>query len=399
MFRIRLVLFTVALALVSALVVGMADGQKTTVAPGPDEPIKIGGAFALTGEEACLDAAAVDGAKLATKEINARGKLLGRTVELVVLDSHYSEDKAREIAGELVNREKVVAVIGYSETDSALASGPVIQAAGIPFVTVGATSPELPGQIGDMMFLACFGDNEQAAAGAEFSLRQFGRTACLLWDEERDYTVLLGSYFKSSFLQQGGTILAEDRFQDKVTDLSAQIDRIKALPTKPDFYYVAAMPYNAGLVVKQLRKAGISGPIVGGDGYDTPDLISVAGPASENVFFTTHALMDPVKGPESVRNFIAAFEAEYGRKPPNAFAALGYDTVRLVVDAVKRAGTTDGQAIRKALENTVNFPCITGAVNFTPESHVPYKAVTVIRVKDGQFTLAGEIIPAQVPDP
>ena len=283
--------------------------------------------------------------------------------------------------------------------NSALAAGPVFQKAGIPFVTAGATSPQLPSQIGDLFFLACFGDNVQAAAGAEYSYNQFGPSATLLWDKGQTYTTLLGSYFKSRFTQLGGTIALEETYDDKATDFNAQITKLKALPKQPDFYYVAAMPYNIGLIVRQMRDAGLPAPVVGGDGYDTPDLISVAGAASNNVYYTTHALMDAKNGTPGIQKFMAAYQSEYGHAVENAFAALGYDTVYIMADAIRRAGSTDPQAIKTAIEQTNAFAGITGSITFASGSHVPQKGVTIIRVKDGQLTLAAEVVPQQVPAP
>jgi branched-chain amino acid transport system substrate-binding protein len=159
------------------------------------------------------------------------------------------------------------------------------------------------------------------------------------------------------------------------------------------------MPYNVGPVVKQFRDAGLDGPIVGGDGYDTPDLLTVAGAAANNVFFTTHALMDATGGTDGIKKFIASYKAEYGHDPENAFAALGYDTVYLLADAVKRAGGTDSAAVKTALEGTRDFKGITGSVTFSADSHVPQKGVTMIAVKDGKFTLGAEVVPVKVPAP
>ena len=222
-----------------------------------------------------------------------------------------------------------------------------------------------------MMFLACFGDNVQAAVGAEYAYKTFGNNAYFLWDKGVEYTTLLGAYFKTRFTELGGTIALEDSYDDKATDFSAQITKIKALSPQPDFYYVAAMPYNIGPLVKQFRDAGITGPIVGGDGYDTPDLVAVAGAAADNVFFTTHALMDATGGTDGIKKFITDYKAEYGNDPENAFAALGYDTVYLLVDAIKRAGSTDSAAVKAAIEATKDFKGITGAITFSADSHVP----------------------------
>ena len=366
---------------------------------GGGNTIKIGGGFALTGDESALDLPAANGAKLAVKEINAAGGVLGKQIDFIVHDSQYKMDVTAQTAKQFVEQDKVQAMIGYTDTDSVLASGPTFQAAGIPFITVGATSPKIPSQVGDMMFLAAFGDNVQAAAGAEYALKNFGKNAYLLWDKGVEYTTLLGAYFKARFTEAGGTIVLEDSYDDKATDFSAQIAKIKALSPQPDFYYVAAMPYNVGPLVKQMRDAGITGPVVGGDGYDTPDLVSVAGAAADNVYFSTHALMDATGGTDGIKKFIAAYNKEYGRDPENAFAALGYDTVYLLVDAIKRAGSMDAKALKAAIEGTKDFPGITGAITFSADAHVPRKGVTIIAVKDQKFTLGAEVVPEKVPAP
>jgi branched-chain amino acid transport system substrate-binding protein len=388
MFR-RLVFLGLLVALAAASCAGTGGGNT----------IKIGGGFALTGDESSLDLPAANGAKLAVKEINAAGGVLGKQIDFIVHDSQYKMDVTAQTAKQFVEQDKIQAMVGYTDTDSVLASGPTFQQAGMPFITVGATSPKIPSQVGDMMFLACFGDNVQAAAGAEFAFKNFGKTAYLLWDKGVEYTTLLGAYFKARFTELGGTIVLEDSYDDKATDFAAQIAKVKALPQQPDFYYIAAMPYNVGPVVKQFRDAGITGPIVGGDGYDTPDLVSVAGAASNNVYFSTHALMDATNGTDGIKKFIAAYNKEYGHDPENAFAALGYDTVYLLVDAIKRAGSTDPQALKAAIEATKDFPGITGSISFTAGSHVPQKGVTIIAVKDGKFTLGAEVVPEKVPAP
>ena len=361
--------------------------------------IKIAGGFALTGGGSALDRPAANGALLAVKEINSKGGVLGRPVELVVRDSRYDMDLTAQIARQFVNEDKVVSGIGFSDTDSVMAAGPVFQKAGLPFITVGATSPKIPDQIGDMVYLACFGDNVQAAAGAEFAAKHFGWRAYLLVDKSADYTVLLADYFMRSFKELGGDVVLEDSDTDNTTDLSKQIADLKNLSKQPDFYYIAAMPYNAGTVIEQFRDAGLVGPIVGGDGYDTPEILKLGGNASDNVFFSTHALMDPNSGDEGVKEFIAAYDKEYGHNPENAFAALGYDTMRLMVDAIGRAGSTDSKAIQRAIQDTKDFRGVTGNISYLNGSHVPQKGVTIVAVKGGRFTLGAEIVPEKVPAP
>jgi branched-chain amino acid transport system substrate-binding protein len=373
-----------------------AAASASTAAAGP---IKLGGGFALTGAESALDLPAANGAKLAVKEINAAGGVLGSQIDFIVHDSQYKMDVTAQTAKQFVEQDKVPLMIGYTDTDSVLASGPTFQTAKIPFITVGATSPKIPTQVGDMMFLACFGDNVQAAVGAEYAFKNFGKNAYFLWDKGVEYTTLLGQYFKSRFTELGGTIALEESYEDNATDFSAQITKIKALSPAPDFYYVAAMPNNIGPLVKQFRDAGLTAPIVGGDGYDTPDLVKIAGPTTSKVFFTTHALMDATIGTDGIKKFIAAYKAEYGNDPENAFAALGYDTVFLMADAIKRAGGTDSAAVKAAIEATKDFPGITGKITFAPGVHVPQKGVTVIDIENGALKLGGEVVPEKVPNP
>lgn len=383
----------------AALLVTASSVVTVAQSPVAGEPWRIGGGFGLTGGMSSLDQPAAWGAQLAVKELNAADGVLGSQLDLIIHDSQTEPAVAAQTATQFVEEDHVQAFIGYGDSDSVIATAPTFQAAGIPYITVGATSPKLPSQLGAMVFLAAFGDNVQAAAGAEYALQNFGDTAYLLWDKGAEYTTLLGQYFKDAFTHAGGTIVLEDSYETTATDFSAQITKVAALAEQPDFYYIAAMPHNIGTAVKQFRDAGLTGPIVGGDGYDTPDLLTVAGDAANDVYFTTHALMDPVGGTDGIKAFIEAYTAEYGHAPENAFAALGYDSIKLLADAITRAGGMDGAALKSAIETTTNFPGITGAITFTPESHVPQKGVTVIAVKDGAFTLGAETVPTYVPAP
>jgi branched-chain amino acid transport system substrate-binding protein len=138
---------------------------------------------------------------------------------------------------------------------------------------------------------------------------------------------------------------------------------------------------------------------VGGDGYDDPEWIQAVGNASNNVFFTTHAFNDPSNPNPAYQKFYDAYETKFGHAPENAFAALGYDAVYLMVDAIRRAGSADPAAIRKALGETKNFQGITGTVNLDAATRIPQKGVTIIAIKDTKYTHASEVVPQQVPAP
>lgn len=372
-----------------------------TQAPAAGETIKIGGTYNLTGAMASLDVPASKGSKLAVKEINAAGGVLGKQIEYILYDGKTDSATNGNIATQLVSSDKVVAIVGNTDSDSALAIGPIAQKAGIPYLTAGATSPKLPDQVGDFMFLAPFGDNVQAAAGAEFSFNKLNaKTAWLFWDKGAEYTTLLAKYFKERYTELGGTIALEDTYSQGDTDFSAQITRLKALTPQPQLLYVAALQASdAGAIAKQIRDAGITLPMVGGDGYDGPELVGVGGKGAENVFFTTHALISADKGTDKMKAFIKAYNQEYGNDPESAFAALGYDAVYLMVDAIKRAGSTDPKAIRDALAATKGFVGVTGTVTYQPGVRIPQKSVTIIAIVNGQYTLAAEVTPEKVPAP
>jgi branched-chain amino acid transport system substrate-binding protein len=364
-----------------------------------DDTIKIGAPFNVTGGLSSLDAPALNGAKLKAKEINAAGGVLGKQIELVVYDTKTDPTVIASSASQLINQDKVPVAFGFTDSDSALALGPIFQQAGVPFVTPGATSPKLPEQVGSDMFLACFGDNVQAAAGAEFVLGKLGgKTAYLLRDNSTEYTTLLAKYFEAAYSHGGGQILLKDDYKSGDKSFTAQITKLKALVQKPDVVYIAAMPDDIGLVVKQMRQAGVMQPIVGGDGYDTPLLLSVGGKAADDVYYSTHAYMAEDSTPGIVK-FYKDYQAAYGTPPENAFAALGYDTLGLVVDAISRAGAADPAKIRDALAATQGYKGITGSISFRPGIRVPDKTVTIIGVKDEKLYLASEVTPSWISAP
>lgn len=364
-----------------------------------EDTIKIGASFSVTGGQSSIDSPALNGAKLKAEEINAAGGVLGKKIELVIYDTKTDPTVIASSASQLINQDKVVAGVGLDNSDAVLALGPIFQAAGIPFVTPGATSPKLPDQVGSTMFLACFGDNVQAAAGAEFVLSTLnGKSVYLLRDNATEYTTLLAKFFKEAYEHAGGKIVLEDDYKHGDTSFTAQITKLKALAEKPDVLYVAAQPDDIGVVVKQIRQAGIEQPIVGGDGYDTPLLLSVGGKAANNVYFSTHAFMAE-NSTEGIVKFYNAYKAAYNTVPENTFAALGYDAVGLVADAIGRAGVADPAKIRDALAATQGYKGITGSISYGPDSRVPNKTVSIIGVKDDKLYLAGEVTPTWVAKP
>ncbi|SMF45671.1 amino acid/amide ABC transporter substrate-binding protein, HAAT family [Tistlia consotensis] len=391
----RTALHRLPLALAAGLLVSTAGFASTASAA---DTIKIGAPFNVTGALSSLDAPALNGAKLKVKEINDAGGVLGKQLELEIYDTKTDPTVIASVASQLVSQDVPVGM-GFTDSDSVLALGPIFQQAGIPFVTPGATSPKLPDQIGDMIFLACFGDNVQAAAGDEYLMNEAkAKKVFLLRDNSTEYTTLLAKYFDEAFTHDGGRVIARDDYKSGDKTFTAQITKLKALSEKPDALYVSAMPDDIGLIVKQMRQAGVTEPIVGGDGYDTPLLIQVGGKAADGVVYSTHAFMATDSTP-AIQKFYKDYKAAYGMEPENAFAALGYDTVGLIADAIKRAGAADPKKIRDALAATQGYKGITGSISYPEGTRVPAKTVAMIGVKNDKLYLADEVTPKWIAKP
>jgi branched-chain amino acid transport system substrate-binding protein len=384
---------------VMALVIGgcvqppASGGAASSGAAAPaGETIKIGALYGVTGGMSSIDEPGLNGFQLAAKQINAAGGINGQQVEVIAIDGKSDNTATTSAATELIEVHQVVAIGGINDSTLALAAGPIAQNAGIPFVTAGATLPTLPEQVGDFFFMAPFGDDVQAFAIADYALNELqAKTAYLLVDQAYDFTTTLAKFFKQRWEEKGGTIVLEDIYNSGDTDFSAQIARLKEQNPAPDVMFFSAIPNEAGILVKQFREAGVAAPILSGDGFDTSLIGEVAGENADEVYYSTHASLE--NNAEIVTKFVAGYEAEYGKKPENAFAALGYDTMNLIAAAIKAAGSSDPKAIRDALAATKDFKAVTGTITYPEGSRKPNKSVTIINVQDGKYSFKAEVTP------
>jgi branched-chain amino acid transport system substrate-binding protein len=390
----RRVLFTVCAGIILCLASsGVRTESKKT-------PIRIGAIHNMTGALGSIGVPSMAGARLAVKQLNARGGILGRPVELIARDGKSDPAVLAAATRELVRVPGLAAITGLNDTSMVLAAAPIAEKARMVFLTSGATSPLVPLQFPHYYFMACFGDNTQAAAGAEYAYQTLAaRTTWLLFDHSTEYTVLLARYFRERYTELGGDIVGEDTYAGGAVDFSDQIARILELPVLPDMLYISAGPDDIGRLVKQVRDAGIHVPIMGGDGYDTPLLLQKAGAAADNTYFTTHAFLGGTHQTPAVAQFIADYQAEYGAPPDTAFAALGYDAVMLIAHAIELADSAKQKALPEALEAVDTFPGVTGSMSFGLLEHLPTKEVTVVKISGTTLTLAAVIQPQSVPIP
>ncbi len=388
----------------------LATTPSASATPGP---IHLGAIFNLTGGQAMLDGPSLDGARLAVDRINAAGGLLGRRVDLLELDGQSDPAVVNAAARELAT-SGVSAIIGLSDTNQVLAAAPVAARAHIPFVTSGATSPQLVTKVPGWLFLTSFGDNVQAAAGAQYARNALAaRTVAILYDQTLAYTRLLSRYFSRSFRAQHGTVVSDQGFDPAKDDPASLLEALGAKPVyggegdddvvgsaggvRPDLLYVAAGPQEAPTIVRRLRAAGYRQPIMGGDSYATSDLYSAAEDTGGGVYFTTQAALGLAHQTAAMRRFTKLYQAAYGRAPENAFAGLGYDTVNLVAHAIVSAKSSDPWAIRNALAQTRGFHGVTGLLSLAGADG-SHRQVVVVAV-GSRPRMAAVITPRLVPRP
>ncbi len=349
--------------------------------------VKLGALYNLTGGMSTIDAPACRGSQLAAKLLNEkRGLLNGRKLELIVIDTKTDTKTAVTGAEKLVSMH-VAAGLGYGDSDSVLAAAPVFDKHGVPFLTTGATDPELPKKIGRFMFMTPFGDNDQAYAMADFAYKTLKARNVVVWiNESTVFTRVLAKFFKEHYIALGGKIIEEQPFKSGQKDFSGSIQSLKKLSPRPDAVFISGNPTDAMSTVSRIRKAGIKLPILSGDGFDANLLTRLPKPEdAEGVYFATHAYFKS-KRPEVIA-FVKAYKKEYGKPPENSFAALGYDAVNLLADAIERAGTTENKAVAKALRETRRFKAVSGDMSFSRSSRVPVVPVGIVAVKNEQYQL------------
>lgn len=351
------------------------------------DTVLLGALYNLSGGMRTIDGPAYEGSKLAVKLLNEKGGVFGgRTVQLVLVDTRTDSKLVTEAAKELLSKG-VVAGLGYGDTTFVLAAGRAFQDKGVPFVTPGATDPQLPLRVGDRLFMAAFGDEDQAQAMAEFAVKRLGLKRLSLWtDQSTDFTRLLAVYFRRTYEAAGGTVTSTEFFEQGQKDLSAQVRNLKEFAPDAQAVFVSGNPLDAPPTVDSLRKSGFRGPILSGDGFDT-DLMGAVSKRefANNVYFSTHAYRGDTR-PE-VRAFTEAYEKEYGRQPENAFAALGFDAVNLIADAIIRAGSVDPNTLAASLLATRDFKGVTGAISYSRPSRVPAKTVSIVGIRNGEYSV------------
>ena len=348
--------------------------------------IPIGEFASLTGTTASFGVSSHNGTVMAIDEINAAGGLFGKPIRLITEDDQSKAGEAATVVKKLISRDGIVALLGEVASSRSLEAAPICQQASIPMVSPASTNPKVTEQ-GDFVFRVCFIDPFQGTVLSKFSLNKGWKKIAILTDVKQDYSVGLSEFFKAHFVANGGMIVNEQSYSSGDKDFKAQLTAIKA--SAPDAIVASGYYTEAGLIALQARELQLNIPLLGGDGWDSPSLVEVGGKAVEGCFFSNHfSTEDPAP---LIQDFLKRYRDTFNEEP-GAMSALGYDSAMILVDAMKRAGTTDGRAVRDALAATKDFTAITGKITLNPQRNADKSAV-VLEVKEGKFKYVQTVAP------
>ena len=351
------------------------------------DTIKLGEFASMTGKEAVFGQNVNKGTRLAIEESNAAGGVLGRTLELITEDDQSKPGESATVVKKLISRDKVVVILGEITSGRTLEAAPIAQAAKIPLISPGATNVEVTAK-GNYIFRICFIDDFQGTVMAKFARETLKlKRVAILSSVSSAQSVGLAKYFRERFTSASTAIAAEQKYSEGEKDFRAQLTAIKAAGA--DGIFVPGYYAEAALICKQARDLGLTLPLLGVDGWESPDLLAIAGAAAEGCYLSTHF------SPESKAPVVVAFNERYQKRwglSANALSVLGYDATMLAIDAIRRAGSTDGAKIRDALAATKDYPAVTGAITFDTNRN-PTKNAVVLTVKNGTFTFVQDVSP------
>ena len=354
------------------------------------DTIKVGANFELTGNVANYGNATIEGLQLAIDEANEAGGINGKKIELVSVDDKSEAAESINAATKLISDDDVKVIVGPATTGLVLAETQTATDAKVPIIAPCATSPEATvenGKVKPYVFRSCFIDPQQGEVMATFAAKELkAKTAVIYVDNSSDYSKNLAKVFKEKFEAAGGKVVMEEAFLQKDQDFKATLTKLKT--ANADVMFVPAYYEEVGKIVKQAREMGINSAILGTDGWDDTKVVDIAGAdALNNTFFSTHYSEKDAE----VQGFIEAYKKKYNHAP-NVFAALGYDAGKMLVDALKRAGSSDTEKIREALEATKDLKVGTGTISMD-KNHNPIKTAVILEMKNGEKELKAKIAP------
>jgi branched-chain amino acid transport system substrate-binding protein len=350
--------------------------------------IKIGYFGDLTGPTFNFGQSAINGVLMAASEVNQAGGINGRQIDVVIEDDKGSPEEAARLTTKLIDQDKVVAIIAGGTSGNSRAAAPKAQASHIPLISPSSTDPAVT-QTGNYIFRACFVDTFQGEVMADFAVKTLkAQKAAILFDFNSPYSKGLTDYFKLSFARLGGSIVNEQTYTQGDADFKGQLSTIRS--AEPDVIYIPGYYGDVALIAKQARMIGMTQPLLGGDGWDAPELWQLGGDALNGAYISTHYSVDDPS--PAIQTFVDLYKQRYGNLLPDAHAALAYDAARLLFDAIARTESTAGDKLREALAQTKNFNGVTGVISMDADRNAVKPAV-VLKLQDVKFIYQETIQP------
>lgn len=385
--RVGFLLIPLAIA---GLVAGCGGGEQKS---GGADTIKVGANLEMTGGSANFGISGSNGAKLAVAEFNAKGGLNGKKVELIIADNK-SEAAESATAMQKLAQEKVVAAVASNLSSNAIASAKIAEDSKIPTVSPMGTNPRVTidekGNVRPYAFRATFIDPFQGSVMAQFASQSLqAKKAVIYIDNSSDYAKGLAKFFEEEFVKAGGEIVGKEAYLQKDTDFKATLTKIKSV--NPDVVFVPGYYQEVGLIIKQARDIGITVPLIGGDGWDSAKLMELVGNPSnlEGCYFSS--MFSPEDTDAKTVAFVEAYKKEYGQLP-DSFAALGYDAMGMILNAMVKANGVEAEKLREALEKTKDFEGASGKITLNA-THDPVKSAVIIGFKEGKQVFKEKVNP------
>lgn len=381
----------VALLSIALLLLSACSRQQPAGDVADRSTIKIGYYGDLSGPTFNFGQSAKNGVLMAADEINRSGGIKGRKIDVVIEDDQGIPERAATLASKLINQDKVIAIVAGGISSTSLAAAPRAQALKIPFISTSSTDPAVT-RTGDYIFRVCYIDPFQGEVMAKFAAGQLkARKAAVMVDFNNPYSRGLSEFFELSFTKRGGQIVSKQSYAQGDPDYKGQLSTIRA--ANPDVIYIPGYYGDVTIIAKQARQLGITQPLLGGDGWDAPELWQLGGDALNNSFITSHySAGDPSP---HIQTFVQQYKLLYGNLEPDAHAALAYDAMLVVNKAIERAGTTDAGKLRDALAQTENFAGVTGIISMNSDRDAVKPAV-VLKLEDGRRIYQETIKPITV---
>lgn len=366
MSKARVLSLLVVVVMLASMFAGCAGGGSE---------IKIGAIQPISGQVSAYGTQTRDAIQMAVDEINAAGGVNGKKIKLIVEDDEANPEKTVNAFKKLATQDKVVGIVGALTSKCSLAITKEAQQRKIIMISPSSTNDAVT-SAGEYIFRACYNDSFQGQVVAQFAIENLkAKNAAILYDNTNDYSKGLRDNFKKKFEELGGKVAVEESYATGDKDFNAQLTKIKG--TNPEVLFIPDYYSTVSLIAKQVKNQGINAPMLGADGWD--EITNNAGDEVIGSYYSNH--YSPDADDKDVKDFVSKYQEKY-KIVPNALAALGYDATYILVEAIKRAGSTDAAKVQAEMMKT-DKKYVTGQIKFDPATRNPVKSAVMVKVEKG----------------